>query len=68
MAARTEESPAYVRARWGVLTKLLREEPPRDLTPVEYAAIVPPRRGPDRDQILTALNAAGFTVKGERCR
>jgi len=73
MPERASESTSYLQARFATLSKLLREERPRDLTPVEYAAIVP-RRGPagspqnaGRGRILRALNEAGFTCGGKRC-
>lgn len=73
MPERAVESPTYLQARFATLSLLLRDERPRDLTRVEYAAIVP-RRGPAgspqnqaRGRILRALNQAGFTCGGKRC-
>jgi len=72
-AAHTHESRGYLQARLSALSKLLREEAPRDLTRVEVAAIIPgkaPAGCPQnrvRGRILRALNDAGFTVGGKRC-
>jgi hypothetical protein len=67
------ESRGYLQARLAALSKLLREELPRDLSQAEYAALVP-RRTPAgcpqnkvRGVILRTLNDAGFTVGGKRC-
>ena len=67
------ESRGYLQARLAALSKLLREEQPRDLTRGEVAALLP-RRTPAgcpqnkvRGQILRALNQAGFTCGGKRC-
>jgi len=74
MPERAPESQPYLQARLSALSRLLREDQPRDLTPVEYAAIVP-RRAPAgspqnkiRGQIIRALHDAGFTCReGKRC-
>lgn len=73
MPQRTHESASYLQARLSALSKLIREESPRDLTPVEVAAIVPPPAPPGypqnkvRGSIVRALNQAGFTRGGKRC-
>lgn len=68
------ESRGYLQARLDALALLLRTASPRDLTLVEYAAMVP-RRAPVgcrqqrlRDRILQILDEAGFTMQGERVR
>lgn len=72
-----QESARYLHARLSVLSTLLRGARPRDLTPLEYAAMVPLtirarvhagcRQNQVRGAILRSLNAAGFTVHGKRC-
>lgn len=67
------ESSGYLQARLAALSTLLRDVQPRDLTVVEYAAIVPRRAAPGcrqnriRGGILRELNRHGFTVAGKRC-